>query len=969
MILTFAWKEIREHRAIWITMAILTVVLGIGLGRLISANDPRAAIGSAAVTILGLAAVYGVVCGAMMLAGEQETGTLVFLDVFLGSRAKLWLIKFFLGAVFVLTQALTVAAGLVYLEQAIPDWGLSILGISSRQLIAGPNAAASRHFLWFFILPAITLEAYAWGLLGSALSRRVLSGAAIAALAAAPVWLISVFTPPPVFLGVRIVVALLVLGVSLIQFILSLGQTPLGASMPLERSPNRRREFLDRFDRLARDDWERAADYEPIPAAILVAEDAPHVEAGRPVGVAPPPLPPLRRRQTHEDAGSPFAALLWLSFQQAWAFVLILLGVCVVVGMSLPFNGQVVWPFATLLIGVACGTATFGPEQRDLSYQFLSAQHFPLQSIWRFKVAFWFGAALLAVGFLVLGGGIALSFQALTQARRFGPQFDGPHFRFGTLRHILGPVLFFSVWAVYGFVAGHLFVWLCRKTLLALALSISAALVALGLWLPSLLCGGMAGWQVWLPPLAGLVAASLLVRAWAGGRIKDRRPLALLFACAAVIVLWVAVTIGIRVWTLPHVGAPLDRVAFRASIPTAAANAGGQKIQEALADFRAAPLAESAWLQRLDEANRLPLGIIESPPGDGQTPLLRHLPDAESMARRLRDRAAAKQRDGDHAAAFEHLSQILLLSRSMRAKAPLESYLVGIKMEEVAFDGLNHWFTNAKPNAPLLRKVLDVLKRHAAETPPPLECLQTECFRAGGILANPSAWNFAGGPGRLPEPWLINGISLSLDFPWEAERSTRIWQLVWAGLFRTLETPYSELSTSFEPPPGSPVTRTILRGWLAPKAGPAAAWSDADVAALLDASWLADERLFTLALPLRFESTRSRWRTDAALLKTALALYRLEEGKNAPDLAALTPKYLPTLPVDPYTNAPFGYRISAGENIPQVGPVLPGQPILWCAGPDHVNDGGRIHGDRWTDDNPQWFRGGLDLVAVVPMWK
>ena len=35
-------------------------------------------------------------------------------------------------------------------------------------------------------------------------------------------------------------------------------------------------------------------------------------------------------------------------------------------------------------------------QQRDLSYQFLSAQHFPLHSIWRFKIVFWLTVAVAA---------------------------------------------------------------------------------------------------------------------------------------------------------------------------------------------------------------------------------------------------------------------------------------------------------------------------------------------------------------------------------------------------------------------------------------------------------------------------------------------------------------------------------------------------------------------------------------------
>src|SRR5207253_1063662 len=72
---------------------------------------------------------------------------------------------------------------------------------------------------------------------------------------------------------------------------------------------------------------------------------------------------------------SPGAALWWLTFQQAWPVVCMLGGVGLLIGFIVPANAQVLWPVATLLLGVACGTAAFAPEQRDLSYQFLAAQH------------------------------------------------------------------------------------------------------------------------------------------------------------------------------------------------------------------------------------------------------------------------------------------------------------------------------------------------------------------------------------------------------------------------------------------------------------------------------------------------------------------------------------------------------------------------------------------------------------------
>ena len=40
MMLTLGWKELREHRSIWLTMVLVTSFLGIGLGRIAAADNP-----------------------------------------------------------------------------------------------------------------------------------------------------------------------------------------------------------------------------------------------------------------------------------------------------------------------------------------------------------------------------------------------------------------------------------------------------------------------------------------------------------------------------------------------------------------------------------------------------------------------------------------------------------------------------------------------------------------------------------------------------------------------------------------------------------------------------------------------------------------------------------------------------------------------------------------------------------------
>jgi hypothetical protein len=351
------------------------------------------------------------------------------------------------------------------------------------------------------------------------------------------------------------------------------------------------------------------------------------------------------------------------------------------------------------------------------------------------------------------------------------------------------------------------------------------------------------------------------------------------------------------------------------------------------------------------EAARLPAGVLELPRKDGLAASLNHLSGCRSLTAELL--VAARERPPGPA--FEHLAQILALSRNLRHKAPLESYLAGVKTENEALDGLDRWLKN-KPSNDQLRRVLEELNRHASETPPPLSCLQIECYRSGGALDNPATWTFAGPgvAGGMTERWLVGSIAVSLESPWESRRKTRLWQLVWAGLFRGIETPHWELPAATQDPPTErKATLKVLHSWLPAATGPGANLTRADVIRLVDASWLADDRLFCSTATLRNAATRSKWRVDATRLAVALSRYRLNHGKPAPDLQALVPRYLPNgLPTDPYSGQSFQY----------------GNAIVWSTGPDQIDHGGRKHGGHLPDDDALWKSGDFDLIKQVPNW-
>jgi hypothetical protein len=406
----------------------------------------------------------------------------------------------------------------------------------------------------------------------------------------------------------------------------------------------------------------------------------------------------------------------------------------------------------------------------------------------------------------------------------------------------------------------------------------------------------------------------------------------------------------------------MDRQAFKTTLGGGEANAG-LKFQQVLEnlDEKLIWLPEVKWLAKVDEAARLPIGPIEAPRGDGQPLSVRHLPNCRLLTVRLHG-LAAQESPGR---GLEHLTQILVLSRCMRLKASLEAYQAGVESEAIGLEGMEKLLrAHGRTDPKLMRRALDELIRHVAETPPPVDCLKTECYRAGGFVLVPNSWTFelpgAGGPQRIPEPWLTRGLVLSMELPWESERKTRLWQAVWAGLFRTIETPHWQLPQDAAVLiDATPATQRILRGWL--PAADGSSLTGVQLARLLDASWLSNERLFCPVEQLHAAASRSHWQVEARRQAAALQLYQLEERKIAQKLDDLVPKYLPVLPVDPYSGKAFSYRISAGEQIENLGAVPPGDGILWSTGADGIDNGGRRDGPLPQDN-------GLDLITVVPSW-
>jgi hypothetical protein len=81
----------------------------------------------------------------------------------------------------------------------------------------------------------------------------------------------------------------------------------------------------------------------------------------------------------------------------------------------------------------------------------------------------------------------------------------------------------------------------------------------------------------------------------------------------------------------------------------------------------------------------------------------------------------------------------------------------------------------------------------------------------------------------------------------------------------------------------------------------------------------------------------------------AVRLHRGEHGSLPADLRELVPRYLPSVPIDPFSGAPIIYR-PQGDNF-----------LLYCVGRDGKDDGGHF-GTRWDTNLKPGFDWGLDFL-------
>jgi hypothetical protein len=294
--------------------------------------------------------------------------------------------------------------------------------------------------------------------------------------------------------------------------------------------------------------------------------------------------PDRLRREAARPAGRVpgAAALLWLTGRQVGRFLLVTALLGLVGGLVVFASPVLAWPVVSLVLGVVCGVRAFAGDENG---RLLVAEpRVPATGFWLARVAASCAAAGVAC-LLALAPRVALQIPALVGLmsptgeelplllRLFGD---------GRLSQVSTAEAFLPVWALNGLAAGLVCGLLLRRVAIAVPVAVLVAAGASAVWVPSLVGGGLHGWQV-VGFLAGmLVASRLLLRPWATGNTLTRRCLAGLGAGLAVAALWDVGGLWYRVAKVPELPDTLDMPGFVSELARPGPEEAGRRCRAAL---------------------------------------------------------------------------------------------------------------------------------------------------------------------------------------------------------------------------------------------------------------------------------------------------------------------------------------------------------------------------------------------------
>lgn len=899
------WKEYREQRLPALVLLslgtlILSVVLTIFEGGQRN-NEMRV------VLALVFAGACGMVTGAILLANEVETGTLALLDSQPAWRRQIWFVKGAFAVSVTTFQALVLAA-------------VCVPFVDSSDLLAAA--------VWLSLGTVLCgLFGLGCGLLGSTFGHSVLGAigfAVVALFGSALVWLL-----------LRGVVVL----VSSVLF--------------------------DDYGQAHYDDGFNLAAFVlliPLPAMLSLLiygrQDASRRLAARYL--------PLAARVGRISGAWGLRSLLWLSARRSRVGMIVGCVLALIAGQVLLVEPLVLWPLFTLVIGLVHGVNTLADEQTQGTFRLLGDQRLPVGRFWAVKVLWRFGLALLFCALMLISAGLFVelmttmfvgnnsgSFNSLWE-QRFG--FDGD------LLRAVGPGPYLTMWVVYGFCFGQMASLLFRKTLVALFLGFGASLIAVSVWIPSLISGGMPTWHMFVIPGALLVCSRLLLWAWATDRLMAKRVLTAVCAVGVIALFWIVGVMCFRVIEAPPVTPRIHVNEYLGNLPdmkedparsvlqqaaTAAASASsyagfndGPDLQLRRKDAIAGVIAlgwkepnpalqklleestRGEWPELMRTAAQQPTSMFTDPrliaPGGRSTQSYVLLSVSEILAvRALRDSSL-----GHHAKALETLLDLLTIARHLQNRSLFMECVNGHQLEILACEALCQWAQHPQLTAPLLKKALEALQVHERLRPSVSDNVRSEFVLARGRLERPRLALDEYGRNRAQDDpfalhWRDAVLTAAVITPWEKARRERLLHTIFGLLLDAQQADYPTLQKRARE--SEAFTASVLLESPALRVLPPALHSEHD-RQRVTAAQLVDRDLFLRsALPVitPFETSRFLALTHvrAAQIRLALTLYQHRHVRPADKLDQLIPEYFAAVPIDPYAERPFSYRVSAGETL------------------------------------------------------
>jgi hypothetical protein len=998
MILTVTWKEYREQRTVWFFMALMATILVVlvtvvypSLNNGVQPGDTRLHL---LIATAGCVLTYGVVCGAMLLAGERESSTLAFLDALTGQRMPVWGAKLIPGMLLCLSQALFVGVLAAVACPADVD----------HSAMMGHSLVNLEGWVFPFALPVLALDAFVWGLAASALCQNVLAAAGLAAMSWLLGWLLLLpcwtLNSLVVVMGGRIVLDIAVLFLSAMAFCQSqTAERPEAvASVPrrvkMTRSPSSWHVLVWLP---LRQGWAMLLIMAVLALffGLVLPTAGPLYWFGITIIVAV-----LCGTSTfggeQSDLASRFLGNQRFPMGQVWGaktgfWFTAALTVAVLFLSSGLFSLFVIRPADVPPLHVLLDSSPLLNGRKlliflplGILYGFCIGQFYSL--LWRKSVVAVVMALLVSPSFAMLWL---------------------PSLTFGGLR----------AWVVFVpplvlLAATRLVMWSWGSTGLALR---KPVLTLTGCGVFSLFWFSVAfGNRVWEVPNTEISYDPADFQASIPKPKTETSQAAARMRSAGE---EFAKRLGQVTWHMPPqldrgLQIEKDRTQVHSARVARLLQTGWPQQDERLDNwmemlFEKADEAQWSWAQLYAQAADMELGAIEHPLGD--TSLQRDL----TVARRaveagcfLEARALQLQKAGRDGEALDVIHVMLKLSRQLRNYALTVSYSYGRQLEHKALTAFSRWLAPrrcwdagrnsrgdtltvisrwlaARRQSALLRRAVAMLVEHDQTIPSASLSVLAEDCRMRDALVSGSL--FGDQKLRAQDPTAESELVFALWMaPWERARYTRILNsLTEAGLHVAKLEPGEAalLLDSMDGDDGhTSRSRRLLNRGLSLLDSKSTRSDLERWQRLLEDNPL-DGVFQVETLEARVQDGINLSALRAAQLQAALLLYQQTQGNGLPESldALVKSQCISAIPLDPFDGRPFRYRRTDGKDVDWGKPAdvedaarMPAEvsAILWSVGPDGVDHGGLSRGDPSKPLTAKsWASQRFDLIFAVPAWS